>query len=102
MNFPSRSDLQEDRSKFGDCSIICSRDVCRRRGCQASPGPEKIEAAGFVRGTGSGRSVGPDRKMPPLASYRLARSSRRRRVNESALSPWPGPAARDLGRTPAP
>ncbi|MET4291918.1 hypothetical protein ACVW1A_008236 [Bradyrhizobium sp. LB1.3] len=30
------------------------------RGRQASPGPEKLDAGGFVRGTGSGRSAGPD------------------------------------------
>jgi transposase len=39
-----------------------------------------------VRGTGSGRSVAAERAVPPLASYRLARSSRRRRVNGSAFS----------------
>jgi hypothetical protein len=53
---------------------------------QASPGPEKIDPSGVVRGVGSGRSVVPDRAVPPLESYRLARSSRRRRVKGSAVA----------------
>lgn len=48
--------------------------------------PEKLDAGGVVRGTGGGRSAGPDREVPPLTPYRVARSSRRRRVNGSALS----------------
>lgn len=54
---------------------------------QASPGPEKMEVGGVVRDAGSGRSLAPDRAdRLPLASYRFARSSRRRRVNGSARS----------------
>jgi hypothetical protein len=38
---------------------------------QASPGPEKIEAGGVVRGTGSRRSIEPAGREPPhFASYR--------------------------------
>ena len=75
----------------------------RHLGRQASPGPEKMEAGGVVRVVGSGRSVAPDREVGlPFASYRLARSSNRRRVNGSAFSAMTRTRCARPGRTPAP
>lgn len=56
---------------------------------QDSPGPEKLDGGGVVRGAGSGRSVAPGPAAPRLESYSLARSRRRRRVNGSAFSAIP-------------
>lgn len=81
--------LTEDDVALGEESVACPlpRRLSPTLACQASPGPEKIEVAGVVRGRGSWRSGGEDRDAwPPFASYRFARSRRRRRVNGSALS----------------
>lgn len=62
----------------------------------ASPGPAKSVAGGVVRGGGSGRV------LPPgllLASYRLAKSSSRLRVNGPPSPPDRAPAARSRCRT---
>lgn len=68
MNFPTRSDIQESHSKFGDCRRHSFQRMAVVAGRQASPGPEKMEA-GVVRGVGNGRSVAPDREAGrPFAS----------------------------------
>lgn len=69
MNFPTRSDIQEDHSKFGDCRRHSFQRMAVVAGRQASPSPEKTEAGGVVRGVGNGRSVVPDREAGrPFAS----------------------------------
>lgn len=79
------------RALFGPCgkAAMLHRRERQGRARQASPGSEKLDVGGVVRGAGSGRSVPPGPAAPPLESYRLARSRRRRRVNGSAFSAIP-------------